>query len=581
MLHAEIADMEIACKEVMLAEGTAVDRARALYRLYWDYQMETSPEWATWVGYPKGHGKWTDLSSQAINSRKRNMLHFLRAIQELNLESFPEEERLHRELFERMCQDQVDRARFPEEFLVLNQLHSVHQDIPAMMAMMPTQSQEDYQYLLDRLGGIARLLDQNIALLQQGVKLGVTQPVLPLRRVPEQIAAQITGSPLDAPVMKAIRESGDRCPEGIRDQAVQIYQQEVAPAFQRFHRYVVEEYLPNCRLPVGCLHRPNGRAWYEMLVRHYTTSSLSPEEIHEIGLAETERIQKAMDAIRIQTGFDGDRSEYFEFLRKDQQFYYQRGTELLAGYRDICKRIDPELPRLFGRLPRNPYGVKPVPSYAEKSATTAYYQPGSQMAGRPGYFFANTFDLSTRPKWEMEALTLHEAVPGHHLQLALADELVGLPEFRKHSHFTAFIEGWGLYAESLGEDLGLYQDPYSKFGQLTYEMWRAVRLVVDTGMHALGWSREQAVQYFQDHTGKSLHDIQVEVDRYIVWPGQALAYKIGERSIQKLKKNAQRQLGDSFRLKDFHDELLRRGALPLDVLERQMNRWMNQQSQAL
>jgi uncharacterized protein (DUF885 family) len=274
------------------------------------------------------------------------------------------------------------------------------------------------------------------------------------------------------------------------------------------------------------------------------------------------------------TGFTGSFHDFVTFLRTDPRFFFERAEDLLVTYRDICKRADPALTRLFGTLPRLPYGVVPVPPYAEKSQTSAYYEPGSPAAGRPGRFFANTYDLKARPKWEMEALSLHEAVPGHHLQIALAQELPEMPEFRKNSFYTAYVEGWGLYAESLGGEMGFYEDPYARFGQLTYEMWRAIRLVVDTGMHALGWSRQRAIDYFVENAGKAEHDIVVEIDRYIVWPGQALAYKIGELKIQELRARAARALGPRFDIRAFHDHVLGSGAVPLDVLEGRIGEWI-------
>jgi len=286
------------------------------------------------------------------------------------------------------------------------------------------------------------------------------------------------------------------------------------------------------------------------------------------------RIRAQMDEVIASTRFEGTFGDFVDFLRTDARFFFERPEDLLVAYRDICKRADPVLPRLFGTLPRLPYGVVPVPAYAEKSQTTAYYEPGSPAAGRPGNFFANTYDLKARPKWEMEALSLHEAVPGHHLQIALAQEMPDMPEFRKNSFYTAYVEGWGLYAESLGNEMGFYQDPYSRFGQLTYEMWRAIRLVVDTGMHALGWTREQAIGFFVENAGKAEHDIVVEIDRYIVWPGQALAYKIGELKIQELRRRARERLGDRFDIRAFHDQVLGAGAVPLDVLEARIEAWI-------
>jgi uncharacterized protein (DUF885 family) len=364
----------------------------------------------------------------------------------------------------------------------------------------------------------------------------------------------------------------------LRNKAEKILKQNVLPALGKLHDFISAKYIPGARESIAATAMPNGKAWYAYNVRTLTTTSLTPQEIHELGLREVKRIRAEMDKVIIESGFKGTFDEFLVFLRKDSQFYYKTADELLRAYRDIAKRADPELIKLFGKLPRLPYGVKAIPSFSEKSQTTAYYEPGSLPAGRPGFFCANTYALDTRPKWEMEALTLHEAVPGHHLQISLSQEMEEAPEFRKYGSYTAFVEGWGLYAESLGPELGFYKDPYMKFGQLTYEMWRAIRLVVDTGMHSMGWTRQQAIDYFLENAGKNEHDITVEVDRYIVWPGQALAYKIGQLKILELRKTAQRKLGDRFDIRKFHDVVLGSGSLPLDILEAQVNEWIAAQS---
>jgi uncharacterized protein (DUF885 family) len=304
---------------------------------------------------------------------------------------------------------------------------------------------------------------------------------------------------------------------------------------------------------------------------------LTPKAIHEIGLSEVRRIRAEMDKVIASTGFKGSFHDFTEFLRTDARFYYDKPEDLVNGYRIIAKRIDPELAHEFGKLPRLPYGVCAIPDFKAPSQTTAYYQSGSPAVGRPGCYFVNTYSLHARPKWEMEALSLHESVPGHHLQIALAQELEDVPEFRKHVGYSAFVEGWALYAESLGEELGLYKDPYSKFGRLTYEMWRAVRLVVDTGMHSMGWSREQAIQFFKDNTGKTDQDITVEVDRYIVWPGQALAYKLGQLKIRELRTESEKRLGTKFDVRRFHDAVLEQGAVPLTELEPHLKAWIGAQ----
>ncbi|HEX7167453.1 MAG TPA: DUF885 domain-containing protein, partial [Acidimicrobiales bacterium] len=346
-------------------------------------------------------------------------------------------------------------------------------------------------------------------------------------------------------------------------------------AFTRLAGHLRSAYLPACRESVSWADLPDGDAWYRCLGRLHTTTDLEPHAIHQIGLDEVASIRAEMDEVIAETGHTGGFDSFCEHLRTADEFYAGDAEELLTRYRDICKRIDPELPRLFGTLPRLTYGVNPVPDHEAPSTTTAYYLPGAPATGRPGWFMANTYDLRSRPIWEMEALTLHEAVPGHHLQIALAAELEGVPRFRRAwSGYTAFVEGWGLYAEKLGHEMGLYADPYSRFGALTYQMWRAVRLVVDTGIHTMGWSRDQAVEFFRANSSKPLHDITVEVDRYIAWPAQALAYKIGERTISRLRAEAAGALGGRFDVRQFHDVVLGAGSIPLDALEARVRRWV-------
>jgi len=360
----------------------------------------------------------------------------------------------------------------------------------------------------------------------------------------------------------------------LRELGAEAIKTKLIPAYEKLYQFWTTQYYPNTREEIGISALPDGKEWYAYNARVSTTTDLTPEQIHEIGLREVARIRAEMDKIIRDTGFQGTFEEFLHFLRTDPQFFYTKPEDLLNGYRDICKRIDPELPRLFGTLPRTPYGVKEVPAYSAPSQTTAYYNGGNLKAGLPGWYYANTYKLETRPKWEMEALSAHESVPGHHLQIALAQEMENVPKFRNFTGYTAFVEGWGLYSESLGPELGLYKDPYSKFGQLTYEMWRAVRLVVDTGMHTMGWNRQKAIDYFKTNAGKQEHDIIVEIDRYIVWPGQALAYKIGELKIKELRKYAEDQLGEKFNIREFHDVVLGSGAVPLSILEKNVKAYV-------
>jgi uncharacterized protein (DUF885 family) len=443
---------------------------------------------------------------------------------------------------------------------------------------MPAMTVPHYEDLLARLRGVPTLVDQTITLMEQGLQAGITPPGVTLRDVPGQIRNLRTQEPAKSPLLEhfarfpGMIDAEERA--RLITEATSILAGQVYPALDLLHDHLVRIYIPNARTTTAQADLPNGTAWYAYNVRRSTTTALAPAEIHEIGLAEVRRIRAEMEQVADRAGFSGDLSAFTKFLATDSRFFFADARELLAAYRDIAKRADPELVKLFGRLPRLPYGVKAVPAFAEQSQPTAYYEPGSLEAGRPAWFCANTYDLGLRARWEMEALTLHEAVPGHHLQIALAEELEDLPQFRRHGFFTAFVEGWGLYAESLGEELGFYQDPYSLFGRLVYELWRAIRLVVDTGLHALGWGRQQAIDYFEAVSGRTGHDVVVEVDRYIVWPGQALAYKIGELKIRELRSVAQRELAERFDLRDFHDQLLGSGALPLDILDTRLRAWV-------
>ena len=568
------------CADIVAAKGQA-DEGQRLWQLFeanWKYRMIASPEAATWRGYPGQNDRWSDLSMDAIAEGKKDARQTLKAILSFDRAKLSEADQLNYDLFRRNAEMAVEQQQFPAEFLAINQMDGLPRDVPSMIAMMPAGKTADYENILARLGGIPALVDQTIALLQEGLVRGIVPPKVPLRTLADQVSGQVHIGPMTTPMLAKFKTFPETIPvaEQVRltEAAKAVYADDVRPAFQRLHQFLSKEYVPNCRATVGRSALPDGRAWYGYQIKHYTTTTLSPDEIHKIGLREVNRIRVGMEAVRKQVNFEGDLHAFFEFLRTDPQFYYETADELLTGYRDICKRADPELTNLFRKLPRQPYGVVPVPSYIEKSVTTAYYQPGSNNAGRAGFFFANTYDLKSRPKWEMEALALHEAVPGHHLQLAIADEIVGLPEFRKYGRYTGYVEGWGLYSESLGEEMGFYTDPYSKFGQLTYEMWRAIRLVVDTGIHAKGWSRQRAIEFFKTNAGKTEHDITVEVDRYIVWPGQALAYKLGELKLKELRARATAKLGDKFDLRSFHDEIMWNGALPLSILDQRTDRWI-------
>lgn len=564
----------------MLAAGNGHDaeRLHKLFDLDWEHAMGDNPEYATEVGYPGHNDRWTDQSLEAIARRQRELHAPMKIIASIARKNLPPADQLNYDLFRRNISEAIEGTQFKGEYMPMTQLNGVQQDAAQVIDIAPHATVKDYEDILSRLRKLPLLIDQTMVLLQKGIQSHITPPRITLRDVPDQIKDQMAQNPTNNALLKPFFDFPVDFPADARQRlladATTALHTDVMPAYGRLYNFFVKKYLPASRETIAMSDLPNGKAWYAYNVRTSTTTSLSSREIHEIGLSEVKRIRGEMESVIRQTGFEGDFSAFSKFLRSDSRFYYTNAEDLLTGYRDIAKRIDPQLAHLFGKLPRLPYGVRAVPAYDEKSQTTAYYQPGAPRAGRPGWFTANTYALETRPKWEMQALTMHEAVPGHHLQIALAQEMEGVPEFRKHGGYTAFVEGWGLYSESLGYEMGFYKDPYMKFGQLTYEMWRAIRLVVDTGIHSMGWPRQQAIDYFMENSSKTEHDVTVEVDRYIVWPGQALAYKIGQMKMRELRNYAAKQLGPRFDVRAFHDRLLENGALPMDQLEARIKAWV-------
>ena len=556
-------------------------RLQRYYELSYDLAMLESPGFATYKGDPRGQDRIDDLSAAGIERRQKADRDSLALIKSINRDALSEAEWVNYDLLLDDLERDVNSQRFPTQYLQMNQMGGPQQSAARLLAMMPNDRAEQLENQIARMEAFPEYVDQAIALMRKGLEQGVTPPKITLREVPQQIRNQLVDDASESPLLRGFADIpatvDPLVAETLRNRAEQVYRQQVVPAYEKLLEFTEDEYLPAARESIAARDLPDGEAWYTNNVALRTTTDLTPQQIHDIGLSEVRRIRAEMDVIIESTGFEGSFSEFLEFLRTDPQFYHTTAEGLMREYRDIAKRADPELTRLFGILPRTPYGVIKVPDYSAKSNTTAYYQAGSLQAGRPGYYFANTYALDTRPRWEMEALTLHEAVPGHHLQISIQQELEGLPWFRQNPSYTAFVEGWGLYSESLGEEMGFYTDPYSKFGQLTYEMWRAIRLVVDTGMHYLGWSRQQAIDYFKENAGKSEHDIIVEIDRYIVWPGQALAYKIGELKIKELRAFAEEQLGDDFDIRAFHDQVLGRGAVPLSVLDANIRAWVHEQ----
>ena len=553
---------------------TAGDEFHKILTAEWEKRLIENPEWATRLGDDRYNDRLNDVSFEAIKKRQKDNRALHVRLKEIDRSALSEPDQLSYDLYVQKLERSNHGYRYKTYFMPIDQMGGIQIGFAGMPDYAPFDTAEDYQNYLSRLRAFPKKIEQTIDLMKRGIETGWTHPKIILRLVPDQIKAQYNRPIVESPLFRPFKEfpdsfSGSR-KDNFIEEATSTLKQSVYPAYIALYTFISETYLPACRETISATALPGGRSYYDHRVKDYTTTNLTPEEIHERGLNEVDRIRQEMKLVIKKVGFKGTFKEFLDSLRTDSNFYYLNENDLLDEYRVICKKADAQLPQLFGQLPRLPYGVKRIPDYQAPASPTAYYYSGSQEAGRPGFFMANTYLIDTRPKYEMEALSLHEAVPGHHLQIALAQELEDLPKFRRYGGYTAFVEGWALYAEKLGEEMGFYKDPYSRFGQLTYEMWRACRLVVDTGMHALGWTREQAIDLMLANTAKTENDVIVEIDRYIAWPGQALAYKIGELKILELRAKAEKELGISFDIRKFHDVVLGNGALPLDMLEKQV-----------
>lgn len=568
--------LTLPCAAVGEDEVTA-KRFRALLEREWQYTLTEAPTFASHLGDKRYNDRWPDVSLGAMARRHEHQKQVLAELEGIDRKGLSPADQLNYWLFQKEIAESVEQFPFQWHLVPLDQRAGIQTEHEIADALNFSQT-KDYEDWLQRLRALPAYVQQTTALMRSGIQAGIVQPKVVMRRLPDQIKKQLVDDPEKSLFYKPFVTMHGDVPAAeqtrLRGMAKRAIREQVVPAYQEFLGFFETEYLPACHDQVGAWQLPRGDAFYALRARQFTTTSLTPQEIHAIGLAEVARIRSEMEAIVRDVKFAGSFQQFLTHLRTDKRFYYETPEELLDAYLVVCKRIDPQLTKLFGTLPRIPYGIESIPEFIAPDTTTAYYRQPSADGSRAGTYFVNLYRPETRPKYEMEVLSLHEAVPGHHLQLALQTELGELPPFRRYGGFTAYVEGWGLYAESLGGDLGCYKDPYAKFGQLTYEMWRAIRLVVDTGMHAKRWSREQSIELFKQNTAKNDLDIVNEVDRYIAWPGQALAYKIGELKIKELRSKAQDKLGDKFEIREFHDVVLRQGAVPLDVLEEIVEDWL-------
>ena len=573
------------CSTVALEEKNAFDLdsldENRKFELFlsddWEKYLSNNPLFATYTGDKRQNNKinpnTVDHFFQELESDKTS----LAGLYEIDFNKLNDENKLNYKLKEFSLNESINSKKFPTYYLRLNQRGGIQSFYETGNRLVYSSSQ-DYFDWLERLEEFTNHINISLKINKEGLSKGITQPKMITKGVIEQIDA-IIDSDIDAnPYMKVFLEADESIlskseKKNLIDNAKNLIENKINPAYVELNKFLKNDYIVNSRNSIGIKDVPGGSEYYEDLAKHFTTTNLTPDEIHEIGLTEIKRIRSEMEAIIDQVNWDGDFNSFLNYLRTSPRFYYDNGEDLLDAYLIMSKTIDPLLPKLFTVFPRAPYGVIPIPAESAPFTTTAYYN--SPSPGRPGYFYANLYKPESRPKYEIPVLTVHEAVPGHHFQISIAQELENVPMFRKYQGITAFVEGWGLYSEELGEFIGLYDDPYDKFGQLTYDMWRAIRLVVDTGMHYKDWSRDDAVNLFIENSAKSILDINNEVDRYIAWPGQALAYKIGQLKILELRNKAEKMLGDKYDIKEFHDEVLKRGSLPLDLLEYYIDEWIN------
>jgi uncharacterized protein (DUF885 family) len=549
----------------------------AFFAAQWERGLRESPESATYNGDTRLNDRWSDNSLAAIEKREAEDRAALEELHAIDRDALAASDRLNYDTFEWQLEHAIAAQRFRDYLQPISHQGGI-QTADGIAEVMPFASTGDYRNWLARMAAMPEQVDQAIALMKEGVKAGNVPPRVLMERVPAQIAAQIVDDPAKSPFYRPFNRFPDAIPEGDRKalaaDAQRTIRDKVVPAYRTLQAYFNDEYLPKTRDSIAVTDLPDGADYYTYLAGYYTTTDLKPAQIHQIGLKEVARIRAGMEKVKAETGFKGTLAEFFTYLRTDPKFFEKTPEALLQRYRATAKRIDPELVKVFHTIPRLPYGVRPIPDNVAPDTTTAYYMPGAADGSRPGYYYVNLYKPETRPTWEMIPLTLHESVPGHHFQFARALELPGAPMFRRTAYFVAYGEGWGLYAERLGYDMGLYDDPFDRMGQLAYDMWRAVRLVVDTGMHSQGWSRERAIKYFMDNSPKTRQDVVNEIDRYIGTPGQALAYKIGQMKISGLREKAARELGPKFDLRAYNDAVLETGSVPLDVLEKHIDAWI-------
>jgi uncharacterized protein (DUF885 family) len=551
------------------------------FRDYWERVLKVNPTFATYIGDHRYDDALEDLSEESITAQIEYFQELLVKVERINESSLSAENKLNRKLLKTSLTNHIKLHRFKTYYIPLDHMSGPHIDFPQVIEYHPFQTRQDVEHYLSRLNTFPRQTDQVIGNLERGIKQNMTVYQKVMEHVIEQVETftkfPSESNPLFSPLLKMSEDFSEQEKEDMKNAVREAISARVTPAYGKLYHYLSKDYIRHCREREGIWALPEGADLYRFYVEYHTTTGLSPEEIHEIGVSEVEKITSEIKKIIKKTGYNGGIREFALSLKEKKDLYPEHGQEILDGYRDILSRMDRRLHDFFGKLPRATYDIKGIEQYREQAAPAAYYYPPPQDFSRPGYFYVNTYKPEQRPRFVMEALSYHEAVPGHHLQIATMQERKDIPDFRRYEGSTAFIEGWALYAERLAREMGFYQENFSEYGRLTFAIWRAARLVVDTGIHFYRWSRDRSIQYCREHTGLEDHEIEVEVDRYIAMPGQALAYKIGELKILELREKAGKALGLGFKIREFHDRLLENGALPLYILEKVLNEWIQRE----
>ena len=548
---------------------------------YWAEYVEAYPLIAAGFGAQGPRDVLDDFGPEARAAQVKRLDDYIEALAKVRVNKLSPENREHFEAYNWMLRNERANLDHNSRFFAFNTLTGWHSGLVGLFLAQPYFNEEDYRDLLSRMSQVGRFADQNIALLEEGIAAGYTQPCDSLQGYDATISAYVADDPLKSAFIIPFARLPESIPAEVqaelRTEAATLIHKQINPAYKRYAAWFANTYMSACRKEAGLSSLPGGRAAYDQLLRYYTSLDTDADTVHALGLSEVERIQAEMREIIEEVAFDGDFAAFLEFLRSDEQFYKTNEQDYLNHVAWVAKSIDGKLPGYFSRLPSNPYGIKPIPAQTAPRTATAYYQPGASDGTRAGQYFVNTYDLSSRPLYEVVGLTLHEGVPGHHLQISFQQENQSLPQWRREYYFHAYGEGWGLYSEWLGQEMGVYTTPYERFGRLIYEVWRAVRLVVDTGMHAKGWARQEAIDYMMANTGLTKQNVVSEVDRYMTYPGQATSYKLGELKIKELRRRAEQALGDKFDLREFHVVVLEGGSLPLSALDAKIDRWIENQ----